>query len=106
MATRKQSTPSSAVPLSEIEQPFPSTTWAWKRIKVGRPAGGQQHSAAAGRSFWSLPRRNPRDPLAMTIKLRGGPECWVEVHARGSVLRCPGDVAVYDLLCHLNSQRP
>jgi hypothetical protein len=39
-----------------------------------------------------------RSPVTLTIKLRGGPECWVEVHARGGIGRYPGVTAIYDVL--------
>jgi len=51
-----------------------------------------------GRPFRLLPKLNPRKPVHLTIKLRGGAEAWVEVHSRGSVLRVPGHTAVYDVL--------
>jgi len=63
--------------------------------------GAPQASVIAprkGRPFRLLPKWNPRKPLPLTIKLRGGPECWVEVHSRGALLRVPGNTSVYDVL--------
>lgn len=76
----------------------PSTTWAWKKVRITPPAEG--HTAAARRASFeaSLARRNLRKPLPAVIKLRGGEECWVEVQARGRVFRFPGYVALYDVL--------
>lgn len=73
-----------------------STTFVWRRIKMARPpeAIGQ---ARRSRSFWRLPRWDPRKPLTVTIKYRGGEECWYEVHSRGATLRVPGYVQLHDL---------
>lgn len=46
-----------------------------------------------------------RDPLTVKISFRGGPECWVEVRARGSLRRYPGTTAIYDVLRDLNGER-
>lgn len=35
--------------------------------------------------------------MTAKVKLRGGSECWLEIHARGGVLRVPGDTAVYEV---------
>lgn len=69
---------------------------------VGRPARGQKTSAAQRHLWFRLPRRNPRIPLAMTVKFRGGPEAWVEIHCRGGVHRFPGytDIASIVLLAN------
>jgi hypothetical protein len=91
---------------STPEHTFPSTTWAWKKVRIRRPAGGQSVSAtkshAPGRGpkarFYGLPFRNPRLPLPLTVKLRGGAEAWVEVHSRGRIVRYPGHTAVVDVL--------
>jgi hypothetical protein len=88
------------------EHTFPSTTFAWRKVRIRRPAGGQGDSATkshrsavpAPKRFWGLPYRNPRVPLAMTLKLRGGAEAWVEVHSRGRIARYPGHTALVDVL--------
>lgn len=80
------------------EHVFASTTWEWKKAKIRRPAGGQQHSAPKGRRFFHLPQRDWRRPTTLTIKYRGGPEGWVEIHARGSIARYPGYVCILDIL--------
>jgi hypothetical protein len=59
--------------------------------------------APTGRSFWSLPRRNPREPLTAKLKFRGGAEAWVEIHARGSILRVPGDLSIAEVVLRLNN---
>lgn len=88
------------------EHTFPSTTFGWRKVRIRRPAGGQGDSAAqphvsgssAKRRFWGLPYRNPRVPLPLTVKLRGGAEAWVEVHCRGRIVRYPGYIAIVDVL--------
>lgn len=86
------------------EQPFSSTTWVWKRVKISR-APEARVTVAQRASFWRRYRpRNPRDPINVTLKLRGGSECWVEVRGRGSVGRYPGTTAIYDILLDINSQ--
>lgn len=86
----------------ENEPTPPSTTWAWVPVKIRRPAGGQE-TAPKGRSrFWSRPKRDPRQTLTLSIKYRGGPGCWYEVHARGCVARYPGIVALHDVMTDIN----
>lgn len=50
------------------------------------------------RSTPALPRRSPRDLMGLTVRYRGGPEAWWEVHARGRVWRFPGYVCLHDAL--------
>jgi hypothetical protein len=50
-----------------------------------------------------LSRRDPRKPLEITIKYRGGPECWWEVRARGVTLRRPGHMAIHDLFVEITA---
>lgn len=88
-------------PTSAFESP--STTWEWRKVRMARPPEANKKSAPKGRSFKALPRRNRRDPLPATLKLRGGPEAWVEIHARGSMIRVPGWTAVSDVVDMLNS---
>jgi hypothetical protein len=52
-----------------------------------------------------LAPRDPREVLTISVKLRGGPEGWVEVRARGVVRRYPGCTALYDVLMLLNGHR-
>lgn len=87
---------------SKSEQPFPSPTWKWQHVMVRRPAGGQSDSAPKGHRWRRLPRRNPRDPLTVTVKFRGGPEAWVEIHARGDLGRFPGDTTIAEVVLAIN----
>lgn len=86
------------------EHTFGSTTWKWRRVKMTRAPQATGHSVPKGHRWRKLPRRDPRKPLALTIKLRGGPEGWVEVHARGDFARYPGSTCVLDILMDVNSQ--
>jgi hypothetical protein len=87
------------------EHTFASTTIAWKIAKIRRPAGGQgttasktPHPAVPQHRWFGLPALNPRKVLHLSIKDRGGPEAWVEIHARGRVVRYPGYMCIADIL--------
>lgn len=67
-----------------------------------RPAGGQSTAAAGARRWFHRAPREPRDPLTIKVKYRGGDECWYEVHARGEVGRFPGHVALHDMMREIN----
>jgi hypothetical protein len=72
--------------------------WEWKRVRMRRPAEGHRAQPPKA-TFWRRhPPRSGREPLTLVISYRGGPECWIEVHARGSVGRFPGATAVVDML--------
>jgi hypothetical protein len=69
-----------------------------------RPAPqGQQDSDAAKRSLRRRPARDPRELLTCQIKLRGGPEAWVEIRTRGGLLRVPGYTHIAEVLMRLNN---
>lgn len=80
----------------------PSTAWTWKRVKVRRPAGGQQAPGAKRRRWHGSLPRNPREPLTIKVSYRGGGECWYEIHARGSMGRFPGITALHDVMRVIN----
>jgi hypothetical protein len=87
------------MPTDEPNDRTPSTTWAWKRVKVRRPAGGQKRGASGGHS--SLRHRanlNPREPLTLKVTYRGGNECWWQIETRGVTIRRPGYLALHDVL--------
>lgn len=77
---------------------YPSTTWAWKKVKIDPAPRRQQAQRPKGGRWHLLPWRDRRKPLQVTLKYRGGAECWVEVHARGAQGRFPGYVAIIDIL--------
>jgi hypothetical protein len=81
-----------------------STTFEWKRSIVRTPARATVKEPR--RALWrGLVPRNAREPLPVVVKLRGGPEGWVEVRGRGIVYRCPGDRQILDVLLDLNNAR-
>lgn len=61
---------------------------------------GSQPKAGYWRRF---PRRNPREPLKITVSFRGGSECWYEIHARGSIGRYPGTVCIHEIMSDINN---
>lgn len=88
-----------------------STRWVRKTIKVPVPAEGQRHVppqagplrgradvARGWRRFPSYDLKRRRERLTITVSYRGGPECWYEVRARGSIGRFPGHVCIHDLM--------
>lgn len=80
-----------------------STTWRHGREKIVLAPQATQDSAPKGHRFRRMPRRNPRDLLGVTMKLRGGSMGWVEINARGGTVRVPGDTQILPLLLLLNS---
>jgi hypothetical protein len=84
------------------EQTFPSTTWEWRKIKIARPPEATRAVSTKSRRFFGLPPRNPREILTIRIKFRGGAEAWYEVHARGSIARYPGHLALHDVMRDIN----
>lgn len=53
--------------------------------------------------WWRFPRRDPRKPITVSIKLRGGAEAWVEVKGRGSVGRYTGHTPILDVVKDINN---
>lgn len=78
-----------------------STDWEWRKVKIRRPPEATGTVSPKARRFRHLPWRDPRQPLTLTIKFRGGPECWYEVHARGSIGRWPGYMAIHDIMSEI-----
>jgi len=39
--------------------------------------------------------------MHITVKFRGGPECWYEVHARGRIARYPGYLGIDDIMAEV-----
>jgi hypothetical protein len=90
----------------EIEQAFSSTTWGFRRVEIRPPARAKsqpERSEDLKALLVRLRRREMRKPLEVTVRFRGGPECWWELTARGRVWRFPGYVALHDALAHINA---
>ena len=79
----------------------PSTTWEWRKTKIRRPPEATARLPKAARRWYHLPMRDRRKPLTLTISYRGGPECWYEIHARGSIGRFPGYAALHDVMTEI-----
>lgn len=85
-------------PSAADEHPFGSTTWEWRRVKMSRAPQASGDRRPKGGRWWFLPPWNPRKPLTITVRYRGGPECWFEVKSRGGFGRFPGHVALIDVM--------
>jgi hypothetical protein len=83
----------------------PSTTWGFRRVKIGVAPQADSHSRPKGVARQALARRDPRKPLTVTIVYRGGSECWWEIRSRGVVLRRPGYWTIHDVFSLLEGER-
>lgn len=68
------------------------------------PARASRNRAPKALHWRSLTRREMSEPLTVVLKWRGGPEAWVEIRARGCVVRVTGDKAIAELVMMLNGQ--
>jgi hypothetical protein len=61
---------------------------------------GGSAALAAPSSFWRGTPKWParRKPIPLTLKYRGGPGCWVEIHSRGRIGRYSGDRSIIEIL--------
>lgn len=74
-----------------------STSWAWRRVKIAQPPQAKKPERAPASTLGSLLPWPRKRPMTVTLVYRGGPECWIEVRARGRIVRRPGVVALVDL---------
>jgi hypothetical protein len=79
-----------------------STTWAWKKVKIRRPAEGHTKQPAAGRRWRTRSRRDPSEKLGVIVWWRGGAEDWWMVRARGEDNAYPGHTCISDLFHDIN----
>jgi len=82
----------------------PSTTFGWRKVKIGRPPEGEQARRPKAVRRGSLARRNWFDPLTVTIAYSGGPEAWVVIKTRGREFRRPGHVQLIDVVRDINGR--
>lgn len=82
----------------------PSTTWAWRHVKIAPAPQANSTSSASESSLFSLLPWPRRKPLSVTLIYRGGPQAWFEVRTRGRVIRRPGDTALVDLMSEVMRQ--
>lgn len=85
----------------------PSTTFAWRRVKITAPP--RPHSTARAKrapmaletpKYWR-PGPLPRKVTGVLVKYRGGDECFWELSHAGRTVRCPGWWNLQDALTHL-----
>lgn len=69
-----------------------------------RPKGPRQRVGEAA-SPSPLPGRNPRDPLTITIRYRGGSEAWWAIEGRGRTWYVPGHLCLHDVLTMVQDGR-
>jgi len=76
------------------------------RAKIARPPEARrQDRPKGGRSgWWGLPKWPWRRPLTIKLTYRGGAEAWVEIHARGRVVRRPGHVHLIEVFAEIARQ--
>lgn len=84
------------------EWPGPSTTWAFKRVKISSTPERPGKKVAGGGRWRRLARRNPRENLTITVSYRGGGEAWYQVSARGSRGNFPGYACIHDIMLEIN----
>lgn len=87
------------------EQPFPSTTFVWKKTKIKQRPAGQSTVRRRRSGFLSLARWPRTRPLRLTVTYRGGAEAWWLVEARGVKQHFPGHLALEDVLSRCHSER-
>lgn len=83
---------------------MPSTTYAWRRVRVRSPAAGQEARVPKGRRWRHLSPWDKRRKLTITVRYRGGSEGWIQVDARGSMGRFPGHVQLIDVVLEVMNQ--
>lgn len=102
MGNRRAERPEGGSDPQDREQPFESTTWEWRQVKIRRPPEATGRASMKSTRWRRFPTRNARVPINAQIKLRGGPECWIEITARGETNRYPGWTSIYDVLSDIN----
>lgn len=78
-----------------------STTWGWRYVKIRTAPQAKEHRERSESALHSLLMWPRRKPMTLTIKWRGGAECWYEIRARGRTIRRPGCVALDDIMADL-----
>jgi hypothetical protein len=88
-----------------IEHPFPSTRWEWRKVKMKPPPAGHNAAGAkrprfSGLSVWPRTRT-----LRLTIRWRGGAASWWLVESRGTRQAFPGHLALEDVMTVILSEQ-
>ena len=79
----------------------PSTTWAWRKVKISDGAPARGLSARRSRSFQPSQRRSRRLRQRIEVQYRGGPESSWCLWIGDSCRRVPGWMAVEDAMALL-----
>lgn len=70
------------------------------------PEASKQIARQGGRQgWWGLPEWPWRKPLTIKLVYRGGAEGWVEIHARGRVVRRSGHVHLLEVFAEIAQRR-
>lgn len=84
----------------------PSTTWKHTRVRIASPAAGPWAGVAKRHRWYHLAPWPRRQKITITVRSRGGPECWYEVEARGSKGRIEGFHCLHDLMTLIYNDGP
>jgi len=83
---------------AEDDVPYPSTTWAWRRVKVTPPARAIRGSTAKPFRWFGLAHVRRAHKVTIVVTYRGGAQAWYLVEARGRHGAFPGDRALHDVV--------
>lgn len=84
----------------------PSATWIPQRAKLPRSRRGAKQDGSKRPLFRNLRARNPREPLTIQVRYRGGAEAWWYIEARGTSQAFPGHLCLHDVMSSINGQGP
>jgi hypothetical protein len=93
--------------VQDNERVFPSTTFAWKRVKVRRRPGpqgtarAQRAPSAESSTTARSAARSAREPFTVQMRYRGGAGVWWEVVYAGKTHRFDGGWCFHDVMRQL-----
>lgn len=93
---------SNSVASSGPNEGSPSTTWAWRRVKISRAPQANKGSATKSHRWRRFGRRDPAQAIQVTLAYKGGAQGWVMVSGRGERNVYPGDTSLLDLVLDIN----
>lgn len=82
----------------------PSTTWAWKLIKI-KPSHPEGRRARSASTYAPNRRRDVSKPLDIKVRYNGGPESSWVIWTRGGCRRFPGHMRIDDVFTLLSEPR-
>lgn len=77
-----------------------STTIRWEPVRIG-PALDAHVTVRAQRAPLPQSAWNPRQPITLTVRWRGGSEAYVSVEARGVKWIVPGHLSVLEMMLEI-----